>query len=73
MAKFIEMDDYVKFSSQLEEDVGPIAFVNKFIVNPEDLDEFLKAWEAYATYFKNQPGFASVFLEFRHKSFGFQL
>jgi hypothetical protein len=31
MAKFIEMDDYVKFSSQLEEDVGPIAFVNMVI------------------------------------------
>jgi hypothetical protein len=33
MAKFIEMDDYVKFSSQLEEDVGTIVFVNKFTVN----------------------------------------
>jgi len=40
MAKFIEMDDYVKFSSQLEEDVGPIAFVNKFTVNPEDVGVF---------------------------------
>jgi hypothetical protein len=40
MAKFIEMDDLVKFSSQLEEDVGPIVFVNKFTINPEDVDEF---------------------------------
>ena len=46
MAKLVEMDDNVKFSSQLEEDVGPIVFVNKFTVNPEDFDEFLKAWEA---------------------------
>jgi hypothetical protein len=35
MAKFIEMDDCVKFSSQLEENAGPIVFVNK-----EDVDEF---------------------------------
>jgi heme-degrading monooxygenase HmoA len=60
MAKFIEMDDHVKFSSQLEEDVGPIVFVNKFTVNPEDVDEFLKAWEADATYFKSQPGLISA-------------
>ena len=59
MAKFIEMDDHVKFLSQLEEDVGPIVFVNKFTVNPEETDEFLKAWEADASYFKGQPGFIS--------------
>jgi heme-degrading monooxygenase HmoA len=67
MAKFIEMDDYVKFSSQLEEDVGPIIFVNKFTVNPEDIDEFLKAWEADARYFKSQPGLISAQL---HKGIG---
>jgi heme-degrading monooxygenase HmoA len=67
MAKFIEMDDYVKFSSQLQEDVGPIIFVNKFTVNPEDIDEFLKAWEADARYFKSQPGLISAQL---HKGIG---
>src|ERR671934_2087956 len=67
MAKFIEIDDHVKFSSQLEEDVGPIVFVNKFTVNPEDIDEFLKAWEAYAAYFKSQPGLISAQL---HKGIG---
>ena len=40
MAKFIEMDDYVNFLSQLEEDAGPIVLVNKFSVNPKDADEF---------------------------------
>jgi hypothetical protein len=60
MAKFIEMDDLVKFSSQLEEDVGPIVFVNKFTINPEDIDEFLKAWESDAIYFKSQPGLISA-------------
>ena len=67
MAKFIEMDDHVKFSSQLEEDVGPIVFVNKFTVNTEDINEFLKAWEADAAYFKSQPGLISAQL---HKGIG---
>ena len=67
MAKFSEMDDHVKFSSQLEENAGPIVFVNKFTVNPEDVDEFLKAWEADATYFKGQPGLISAQL---HKGIG---
>ncbi|HZC20304.1 MAG TPA: antibiotic biosynthesis monooxygenase family protein [Nitrososphaeraceae archaeon] len=67
MAKLVEMDDNVKFSSQLEEHVGPIVFVNKFSVNPEDFDEFLKAWEADATYFKSQPGLISTQL---HKGIG---
>ena len=53
MAKFIEMDDYVKFSSQLEEDVGPIVEIVKFTMNPEDVDEFLKGWEADAAYLFN--------------------
>ena len=67
MANFIEMDDYVKFLSQLEEDVGPIVFVNKFTVNPEETDESLKAWEADASYFKGQPGLISAQL---HKGIG---
>ena len=54
MAKLVEIDDNVKFSSQLEEDVGPIVFVNKFSVKSEDFDKFLKAWEADAKYFKSQ-------------------
>lgn len=67
MAKFIEMDDYVKFLSQLEGDVRPIVFVNKFTVNPEETDEFLKAWEVDASYFKDQPGLISAQL---HKGIG---
>jgi heme-degrading monooxygenase HmoA len=67
MTKFVEMDDHVKFLSQLEEDVGPIVEIIKFSMNPEDGDEFLKAWEADATYFKSQPGFISGQL---HKGIG---
>jgi quinol monooxygenase YgiN len=67
MAKFIEMVGNVKFLSQLEEDVSPIVFVNKITVNPDDVDEFSKAWEADAMYFKSQPGLISVQL---HKGIG---
>jgi heme-degrading monooxygenase HmoA len=67
MPKFIEMDDHVKFLSQLEEDVGSIVFVNKFTVNPEETKEFLKAWEEDASYFKSQPGLISAQL---HKGIG---
>jgi heme-degrading monooxygenase HmoA len=63
----VEMDDNIKFSSQLEEDVGPIVLVNKFTVNPDDFDKFLKAWEADAAYFKSQPGLISTQL---HKGIG---
>jgi len=38
MAKLVEIDDNVKFSSKLEEYVGPIVFVNKFSVKPEDFE-----------------------------------
>ena len=36
-------------------------------MNPEDVDEFLKAWEADAAYFKSQPGLISAQL---HKGIG---
>jgi hypothetical protein len=42
MPKFVEMDEQVTLSKQMEEDTGPIVFMNKFSVNPDDVDEFLK-------------------------------
>jgi Antibiotic biosynthesis monooxygenase len=61
MPKFIEMDERVTISKQMEEeDTGPIVFVNKFSVNSEDIDEFLKRWAADAGLFKKQPGYISA-------------
>jgi heme-degrading monooxygenase HmoA len=60
MVKTIEMDEHVAISKQMEEDTGPIIFMNKFSVNPEDVDEFLKRWAADAAVFKKQPGFISA-------------
>jgi quinol monooxygenase YgiN len=67
MAKVVEMDEQVKLSDQLEENVGPIVLINKFKVKPEEADQFLKAWEKDATYFKSQPGFISAQL---HRGIG---
>ena len=61
------MDEKVTFSSQMEENVGPIILINKFNVNPEDVDQLLKAWAADAAYFKQQPGFISTQL---HRGIG---
>jgi heme-degrading monooxygenase HmoA len=60
MTKLVEMDEKVTFSKQLEEETGPIVFMNKFSMNPEDVDEFLKRWAADATAFKQQPGLISA-------------
>jgi len=61
MPKFIEMDEQVTISKQMEEEVtGPIVFVNKFSVKSEDIDEFLKRWAADAALFRKQPGFISA-------------
>jgi quinol monooxygenase YgiN len=67
MAKFVETDEHIKLSEQLEENVGPIILINKFNVKPEEADQFLKAWEKDATYFKSQPGFISAQL---HRGIG---
>ena len=60
MPKIVEMDEQVTFSKQIEEVTGPIVFMNKFSVNPDDIDEFLKRWAADAAVFKKQPGFISA-------------
>jgi hypothetical protein len=61
MAKFAEMDEQVTFSKQMEEDIGgPVILINKFAVNPKDVDQFVKAWTADASIFKQQPGYISA-------------
>ena len=67
MAKVVETDEQVKLSEQLDEDVGPVILINKFNVEPEEADQFLKAWEKDAAYFKSQPGFISAQL---HRGIG---
>jgi quinol monooxygenase YgiN len=67
MAKIVEMDERITISAQWEENVGPVILINKFSVNSEDLDLFLKAWADEARKFKEQPGFISTQL---HRGIG---
>jgi hypothetical protein len=51
MAKLVEMDEHVTLARQMEEEdiSGPIILFNRFTVNLEDVDGFLKAWTNDAT------------------------
>jgi quinol monooxygenase YgiN len=61
MAKLVETDEQVTFSKQIDGDnSGPVILINKFTVDPEDVNKFLKAWARDAEYFKRQPGFISA-------------
>jgi quinol monooxygenase YgiN len=69
MAKYVEMDERVKFKEQVEEKGidGSVIVIVKFNVEPDKIEQFLKDWEEDATNFKQQPGFISAEL---HKGIG---
>ena len=68
MAKFVEMDDRVKFKDQIEEKImGSVILINKFNVKPNKVDQFLKDWAEDAARFKQEPGFISTQL---HRGIG---
>ena len=67
MAKLVEMDERASIFAQMEENVGPVILINKFSVDPEEFDLFLKGWAAEAEKFKQQPGFILTQL---HKGIG---
>jgi len=68
MAKFVEMDERIKFKDQTEEKIdGPIILINKFNVQPDKVEQFLNDWAEDATAFKRQQGFVSAQL---HKGVG---
>jgi heme-degrading monooxygenase HmoA len=61
MAKFVEMDDRMKFKDQIEEKmIGSVILINKFNVKPNKVEQFLRDWAEDATNFKQQPGFIST-------------
>ena len=68
MAKLIEMDENVTLKDQMENHVtGPVILINKFNVDSNEVEQFLKAWKGDAIKFKNQSGFVSTQL---HKGVG---
>jgi hypothetical protein len=46
MAKFVEMDERIKFKEQIEEKGinGQVILINKFNVKPDKVEHFLKDW-----------------------------
>jgi heme-degrading monooxygenase HmoA len=54
------MDERVKLSTQMNSDAGPVILINKFNVEPDDVDQFLKQWAADSAIMKRQPGFISA-------------
>ena len=58
--KLVGMDERVKFVEQMDEDAGPVMQINKFNVNPDEVDEFLKSFAATAEVLKRQPGYISA-------------
>jgi hypothetical protein len=61
MAKFVEMDNRVTLSTQMEQTIGPVILINKIDVNPNNIDQFFKTWRGKdVTIMKQQPGFISA-------------
>ena len=57
MAKLVEMDEQASILTQMEEHVGPVILIEKINVDPEEFDQFLKAWATETNRFKKEPGF----------------
>lgn len=60
LPQITEMDENVNLFTQMESDVGPVILINKFNVNLEDVDQFLRVWAADAEIMKRQPGCISA-------------
>jgi heme-degrading monooxygenase HmoA len=60
MAKLSEMDPKVTVFEQMNADGGAVILINKFNVDPQEIDRFLDAWTADAAVMKRQPGFISA-------------
>jgi hypothetical protein len=59
MIKVVEVDEHVTISGQMEEDVGSVVLINKFAVNSDDVDKFLKTGASAAEIAKKLPGVIS--------------
>ena len=44
MVKIVEMDETITLDKQLEENIDSIILINKINLDPEDVNQFLKAW-----------------------------
>jgi quinol monooxygenase YgiN len=60
MVKLVEFDEKVTLAQQMDEGVGPVILLNKFNMNPEEVDQFLKVFAATTEIMKQQPGYISA-------------
>lgn len=60
MVKTIETDEKVSLCTQLQQDVGAVALIITFTVNPEDEDQFVKTWASAAEISKKTSGVISA-------------
>ena len=67
MVKIVETDERVPLEKQLEENIGPVILINKFDLDSQDVDQFLKAWASDAEIMKQQRGFISIAPGYRWK------
>jgi quinol monooxygenase YgiN len=65
--KLVEMDEQVSFMKQMDDNAGPIILINKFNVNPEEVDKFLEAFAATDKVLKKKPGYIAAQL---HRGIG---
>jgi heme-degrading monooxygenase HmoA len=67
MVKFAEMDDKVTLFAQMEDGGGPVVLINKFNVDPGEVDQLIQAWAADAAVMQRMPGYISTQL---HRGIG---
>ncbi len=60
MVKIVETDERIALEKQSDEDVGPVIVMNRFNVDPQEIDEFLQVFTKTTETFKQQPGFISA-------------
>jgi len=48
------MDEKVKLSTQMDLRAGPVILINRFNVEPDEVDQFLKQWAADSAIMKRK-------------------
>ncbi len=56
----VELDHSVSLHQQGGVEIGPVVFINKFNVEPAQLDQFLQVWRAVTAFERSQAGFISA-------------
>jgi heme-degrading monooxygenase HmoA len=51
------MDEKVNLSTQMDSGAGPVILINKFNVEPDDVDQFIKTWAAASAIISSDVGF----------------